>query len=194
MLAKDRSYIIEDSFGTIEYWNSYKKVRLFGYFGCPYCAKVRAYLKFRGIDYEDVEVSIGKPELKGVIENYSQGILVIHLDKEHSFLVPVLAFYNDNSTEPDAVLKDSGAIVSTLEQVLRGVAEPMNEITKYYFDEKGKFIKSKVHTDPDERWTDPDRKFVQDGILHTVAPNLYPADMRAIQNQLKFLERSDNYR
>jgi len=180
VLAKDRSYIIDDSFGTIEFWNSYKKIRLFGYFGCPYCAKVRAYLKFRGIDYEDVEVSIGKPELKGVIDNYKQ--------------VPVLAFYDSDSGEPSAVLKDSGAIVSTLEQVLRGVPEPMDEITKFYFDEKGKFIKSKVHTDPDERWTDPDRKFVQDGILHTVAPNLYPADMRAIKNQLKFLERSDNYR
>ncbi|CAG5082217.1 Oidioi.mRNA.OKI2018_I69.PAR.g10065.t1.cds [Oikopleura dioica] len=91
-------------------------MRLFGYFGCPYCAKVRAYLKFRGIDNKDVEVSIGKPELKGVIENYLQ--------------VPVLAFYNNSSSEPDAVVKDSGAIVSTLEQVLRGVAEPMSDIAK----------------------------------------------------------------
>ena len=30
---------VHDDFGTVQFWNEYKKIKIYGYQGCPYCAK-----------------------------------------------------------------------------------------------------------------------------------------------------------
>jgi len=61
-----------------------------------------------------------------------------------------------------------------LEQVLDGVEGQIANIAKYYFNQDGKVIKDRVFKNPFDQKVDSDRKFVQDGILHTIAPNIYP--------------------
>lgn len=89
--ASAKTEIVRDEFQTVKFWNEYKKVIVYGYQGCPYCAKgkfdnicflfdfincrnlVRAYLSFRGIEFEDVEVNaFSKAELKEVSPGYKQ--------------------------------------------------------------------------------------------------------------------------
>jgi len=36
--AKSEKFVT-DKFETIKYWNDYKKIIIYGYHGCPYCAK-----------------------------------------------------------------------------------------------------------------------------------------------------------
>ena len=94
--AKSEKFVT-DKFETIKYWNDYKKIIIYGYHGCPYCAKgnvcneavytvkltqvnynrftysVRAYLRFRGIDFEDIEINaFTKKELKEACPGYKQ--------------------------------------------------------------------------------------------------------------------------
>ena len=39
-LAKSEAQAcVKDEFQTVRYWNDYKKIILYGYQGCPYCAK-----------------------------------------------------------------------------------------------------------------------------------------------------------
>ena len=33
------------------------KLKVYGYNGCPFCGKVRAFLNYYGFEYEDVEVN-----------------------------------------------------------------------------------------------------------------------------------------
>ena len=42
-LASARSdfEIVEDKFQTVDFYNTYKKIQVYGYHGCPYCAKER---------------------------------------------------------------------------------------------------------------------------------------------------------
>ena len=141
---------------------------------------VRAYLRFRGINFEDVEVNgITKKELKEVCPDYSQ--------------VPVVVI-RDQSGEIESILKDSGVIISVLEQVFDGSPFKPHEIAKFYFNEQGKWIKKNTFTNAEEKNVDPNRKFVQDGILHTVAPNIYPSFLKSIKNSFAMQSRSEKFR
>merc|ERR1711937_941140 len=133
-----------------------------------------------GIDFEDVEVNgITKKELKEVCPNYSQ--------------VPVVVI-RDQSGEIESILKDSGVIISVLEQVFDGSPFKPHEIAKFYFNDQGKWIKKNTFTNAEGKNVDPNRKFVQDGILHTVAPNIYPSIVKSVKNSFAMQSRSEKFR
>jgi len=181
-LASARSdfEIVEDKFQTVDFYNTYKKIQVYGYHGCPYCAKVRAYLRFRGIDFEDIEVNaLTKAELKSVVPGYKKVPVVIVKDQ------------NDNT---EAVIKDSGVIISMFEQVLDGVPFKFSDIARFYIAEDGKVIEENVFSNLQKEKVDPNRKFVQDGLLHTVAPNIYPSISLSIKNSFEFQSRSEKFK
>jgi len=172
--------LVTDKFEMIKYWNDYKKIIIYGYHGCPYCAKVRAYLRFRGIDFEDVEINaFTKKELKEACPGYKQ--------------VPVVEI-QDHRGNREAVIKDSGVIISVLEVLLDGrYTGSISELLKWYYTEQGKVNKERVFVGATGE-IDPDRKFVQDGILHTVAPNIYPSIHLSIKNSFVFQDRSERFK
>jgi len=177
--AKSEKFVT-DKFETIKYWNDYKKIIIYGYHGCPYCAKVRAYLRFRGIDFEDIEINaFTKKELKETCPGYKQ--------------VPVVEI-QDHRGNREAVIKDSGVIISVLEVMLDGrYTGSIPDLLKWYYTVDGKPIKERVHVGATGE-VDPDRKFVQDGILHTVAPNIYPSISLSIKNSFVFQDRSERFK
>lgn len=92
------------------------------------------------------------------------------------------------------MLRDSGIIVSVLEQLLDGVPAKPEDIAAFYFNDKGKVIKDRVFTNASMEKVDSNRQFVQDGILHTIAPNIYPSIIQSIENSLIFRSRSEKLR
>ena len=81
-----------------------------------------------------------------------------------------------------------------MEQVFDGSPFKPHEIAKFYFNEQGKWIKKNTFTNAEEKNVDPNRKFVQDGILHTVAPNIYPSLVKSIKNSFAMQSRSEKFR
>lgn len=57
-------------------------------------------------------------------------------------------------------------------------------------DEKGK----EVPIDGQKFKSNEDRKFIEDKLLHTVAPNIYPNYTEARQNCYFYMDQSDRYR
>ena len=46
-LAKTDFEFVEDRFQTVDFYNAYKKIEVYGYDGCPYCAKERLQVNSR---------------------------------------------------------------------------------------------------------------------------------------------------
>ena len=68
-----------------------KKVRVFSTPTCPYCVTLKAYLKEKGIKYEDINVAEDKVAAKEMIDKSGQmgvpvaeikGEIIIGFDKE----------------------------------------------------------------------------------------------------------------
>ena len=92
------------------------------------------------------------------------------------------------------VIKDSGVIISMFEQVLDGVPFKFSDIARFYIAEDGKVIEENVFSNLQKEKVDPNRKFVQDGLLHTVAPNIYPSISLSIKNSFEFQSRSEKFK
>ena len=83
-----------------------------------------------------------------------------------------------------------------MDQILGGLDGRIETIASYYYNDAGKVIKDRIFTNLPENETeiDPNRQFVQDGILHTIAPNIYPTIWLSIVNSLEFRSRSERFR
>lgn len=57
------------------------KVRVFSTISCPYCLTLKAFLKEKGIEFEDIDVSKDEKTLKEMIEKSGQrGVPVVEID------------------------------------------------------------------------------------------------------------------
>jgi microsomal prostaglandin-E synthase 2 len=172
------------------------KLKLYMYYGCPFCAKVEAYLKFHNIPYEIIEVSaLTKSELKPVKEKYSYN------------KVPALIITNIKTNE-ESIIKDSQRVISILESFRLSKDQSyskmdfyINEAYKEYLNEtaaesmtdqsKGPTFQHGFYNilnimyeenslDKKERPEKNDilkqmkwREWIENDFLHTIAPNLY---------------------
>jgi len=86
-------------------WNNYK-IKIYMYHGCPFCAKVEAYLKFHNIPYERVEVNAltKQPLKKDIAKKYNYK------------KVPAVMFYDVKSGD-EFLIKDSCRVISVLESL-----------------------------------------------------------------------------
>jgi len=61
--------------------NKMKKVIVYSTQSCPYCHMVKDFLKEKGIDFEDVDVSVDHKRAEEMIEKSGQmGVPVIDID------------------------------------------------------------------------------------------------------------------
>merc|ERR1711879_662248 len=83
------------------------KLELYMYYGCPFCSRLEAYLKYRQIPYTRVEVNaMTKSEVKEVGKDYGNY-------KKVPFMLATVA-----STGEKIPLKDSSRIASVLESFI----------------------------------------------------------------------------
>merc|ERR1712212_518709 len=155
------------------------KIKIYGYNGCPFCGKVRAFLNYYGFDFEDVEINPltrkYQQEVQEALPGYKK--------------VPVVEI--TMSDGQSVFIKDSAVIISVLEDCLSSnQSTDLQPLVDSYFrkDEKGKDV-------PFEEFkSNEDRIFIDEKILHTVAPNIYPNYTEARQNCYHYMNQSDNYR
>jgi len=154
------------------------KLKVYGYNGCPFCGKVRAFLNYYGFEFEDVEVNpITKAQVKEAVPGYGK--------------VPVVEVITSDGES--VFIKDSAVVISVLEDCLKSnQATDLQPLVDSYFttDEKGK----EVPIDGQKFKSNEDRKFIEDKLLHTVAPNIYPNYTEARQNCYFYMDQSDRYR
>ena len=60
-----------------------KKIKVYGVPTCPFCTKTKKYLKDKGFDFEDVDVSRSQDLAKEMVEKSGQmSVPVIEIDGE----------------------------------------------------------------------------------------------------------------
>jgi len=60
-----------------------KKIKVYGVPTCPFCAKTKKYLKDKGFDFEDVDVSLSQNLAKEMIKKSGQmSVPVIEIGEE----------------------------------------------------------------------------------------------------------------
>jgi len=166
-------------------------VKLFGYNGCPYRGKVQAFLEYHGFDFEQVEINpFTKSELKKFVPNYKKSPCVLVTGPNGQTLV----------------LKDSAIIITVLEKLAKTepndfatVAAFTNEISGAFFElsDKEKKALTVEELAPLTQMIfnkDPDRLFVDDKLLHTVAPNIYENHFTSRVNLHIYQAQSPKYR
>jgi microsomal prostaglandin-E synthase 2 len=168
------------------------KLELYMYYGCPFCSRLEAYLKYRQIAYTRIEVNaMTKSEVKVVGKEFGGY-------KKVPFMVATV-----EETGERIGLKDSSRIVSAFESFILSKEKSVNRL-KFLFDKcypeielthdlvTGEPLKKPVKDyanvrmvmrdqieiedlpsnkdlKREQRW----RQWVQDKLLHAIAPNLY---------------------
>jgi len=60
-----------------------KKVKIYTAPGCPFCVLAKEYLKEKGVEFEEIDVSKNERGIKEVIEKTGQlGVPVLEIDSE----------------------------------------------------------------------------------------------------------------
>ncbi len=60
-----------------------KKIKVYGVPACPFCKKTKEFLKDKGFDFEDLDVSINQDLAKEMIEKSGQmSVPIIEIDGE----------------------------------------------------------------------------------------------------------------
>lgn len=60
-----------------------KKVKVYSTPTCPYCNMAKEYLKEKGIEFEDIDVSVNQDAAKEMVEKSGQmGVPVIEIDNK----------------------------------------------------------------------------------------------------------------
>ena len=60
-----------------------KKVKVYGTPTCPYCVRVKQYLKENNVQYEDIDVSRDQDKVKEMMEKTGQmGVPVVDIEGE----------------------------------------------------------------------------------------------------------------
>jgi glutaredoxin-like YruB-family protein len=60
-----------------------KKVKIYTAPGCPFCVLAKEYLKEKGVEFEEIDVSKDERGIKEVIEKTGQlGVPVLEIDSE----------------------------------------------------------------------------------------------------------------
>ena len=60
-----------------------KKVKIYTAPGCPFCVLAKEYLKEKGVEFEEIDVSKDERRIKEVIEKTGQlGVPVLEIDSE----------------------------------------------------------------------------------------------------------------
>ncbi|ESO04932.1 hypothetical protein HELRODRAFT_78591 [Helobdella robusta] len=156
------------------------KLTLYQYQSCPFCCKVRAYLDFKGLSYDIVEVnSVTQKEIKW--SSYKK--------------VPILSCRIGDKEEVQ--LNDSSVIISCLETYF--LEKPPNQsiekVALYYPSYEVKNVKGKMVMQfenkysimygadkkvPDDqqkvqRW----REWTDNMLVHRISPNIYRSPMEA---------------
>lgn len=60
-----------------------KNVKVYGTSSCPFCLKVKQYLKDNSVEFEDIDVSAGQDKVQEMIEKSGQmGVPVLDIEGE----------------------------------------------------------------------------------------------------------------
>lgn len=185
-------------------------LKLYMYHGCPFCAKVEAFLKYQAIPYTRVEVSaLTKRELKPVkkrwgykkvpalimtfeetgdqflIEDSQRAISLLEsfrLSKDHS--MDKLEYLNDkcySKFEREAVnMQEPGSKT----QLHTGYDNILNVM---YEESKTRPTKEQIANNM--KW----RKWIEEKFLHTIAPNLYRNYSESIANTKHYISISPRF-
>jgi len=188
-------------------------LELYMYYGCPFCSKLEAFLKFKQIPYKRIEVNaMTKSEVKAAGKPYGGY-------KKVPFMIATV-----EATGEKIPLKDSSRIISLFEsfriaadkspEYLHHLAdqcyaeyertedahtgEPLNKpeidfrnvyYVMYSGSEDSYHAPSKKTTQDMIKW----RTWIQDKLLHTIAPNLYPNMSEAITSTKHFTSISPRF-
>merc|ERR1711879_954266 len=188
------------------------KLELYMYYGCPFCSRLEAYLKYRQIPYTRIEVNaMTKAQVKEVGKPYGNY-------KKVPFMIATV-----EATGERLGLKDSSRIVSAFESFIISKDHTVDRL-KFLFDKC--YAETEITIDPktgeslktpiqdfinvrmvmrdqqeaedyptkselrnEEKW----RQWVQDKLLHTIAPNLYRNYVESIASTKHFIGISPKY-
>jgi len=194
------------------------KLELYMYYGCPFCSRLEAYLKYRQIPYTRIEVNaMTKSEVKEAGKKYGSKYGTGGY-KKVPFMIATVA-----ATGEKIPLKDSSRIASAFESFIiskdQSVArlkflldkcypeyeithdaktgEPLKSPTTDFMnvrmvmrDEQApEDMPSNKEMRKEERW----RQWVQDKLLHTIAPNLYRNYSESIASTKHFIGISPKF-
>ncbi|XP_023237548.1 prostaglandin E synthase 2-like isoform X1 [Centruroides sculpturatus] len=168
------------------------KLTLFQYQSCPFCCKVRAFLDYRGIPYDVVEVNpVFRTQLK--FSEYRKVPIVILEEKPKQY----------------KQLNDSSAIISMLETYLMDPQQKFDRVAEKYPSvasadsrKEKKEIMNRYHVMFGERLP-PDgsfdrireevkwRKWVDEVLVHSLSPNIYRTPGESYQTFLHFSRVGD---
>jgi len=185
------------------------RIKFYMYHGCPFCAKVEAYLKYHGLPYERIEVNaLSKTELKPIKKRWGYK------------KVPAFVMVNEE-TGDEFLVEDSQRVISLIESFRLSEDHSLDKL-EYFLDKcyakyerqeadennKGKTIVNvgydnilnimyeSAETRPTKeqiannmKWRD----WIEQKFLHVLAPNLYRTYGESIANTQHYISISPKF-
>lgn len=184
-------------------WKGFE-LTIYMYYGCPFCSKLEAYLRFNKIPYNQVEVNaLTQSEVKAA-------------GKPYNYKKVPLVIVRNVKTGDSFALKDSSRVISIIESLDKNsdqTWEKLQWLNEFAYPEiqsedpknpkktitefPNKFnimIENHDESQDDQiklerKW----RKWVEKYVLHTIAPNLYRNWTESLQSTQHFIDISPKF-